>query len=293
MQILKEIAGNEWKRNYPQETRQEAIAALEQDKILLLPELIFDVLPIEQAFFSTGFANPKFKNISFDNKTDLMRGAKCEGNQYNHLKAMLKRYAEHATGLIHHLLPAYTPAIQIGRTSFRPIEIYGRTPKSFRKDDTRLHVDAFPVNPTQGKRIMRVFTNINPHGTPRVWRVGEPFIDVVKQFLPTVKKPWYGRSRILNALGLTRSYCTEYDYIMLQLHNNMKEDLHYQKTAQQTEVRFKANTTWIVQTDSVSHAAMSGQYVLEQTFYLPVSAMLNPQFSPLRILEKLKDKTLV
>jgi hypothetical protein len=46
-------------------------------------------------------------------------------------------------------------------------------------------------------------------------------------------------------------------------------------------------------TDAVSHAAMAGQYQLEQTFLLPVGAMLDEQQSPLRILERLKGRPLL
>jgi len=42
----------------------------------------------------------------------------------------------------------------------------------------------------------------------------------------------------------------------------------------------------------VSHAAMSGQYQLEQTFLLPIGAMREPQRSPLRVLERLKGRRL-
>jgi hypothetical protein len=38
-----------------------------------------------------------------------------------------------------------------------------------------MHVDNFPSTPTRGKRILRVFTNVNPSGRARVWRMGEPF----------------------------------------------------------------------------------------------------------------------
>jgi hypothetical protein len=37
---------------------------------------------------------------------------------------------------------------------------------------------------------------------------------------------------------------------------------------------------------------MSGQFALEQTFYLPVNAMKDPQRSPLRVLERLVGRTL-
>ena len=80
---------------------------------------------------------------------------------------------------------------------------------------------------------------------------------------------------------------------MLQMHNLMKADDEYQQKASQQEIRFPSGTSWIVQTDDVSHAAMQGQYVLEQTFYLPVKAMKNEAKSPLRILEKMLNKKLV
>ena len=50
--------------------------------------------------------------------------------------------------------------------------------------------------------------------------------------------------------------------------------------------------TWLCYTDSVPHAAMAGQYVLEQTFYLPAAGMADPAKSPLRILEKLSGRVL-
>jgi hypothetical protein len=60
----------------------------------------------------------------------------------------------------------------------------------------------------------------------------------------------------------------------------------------QTPVDFPAGSTWLAFTDQVSHAAMAGQYQLEQTFLLPVAAMIEPDRSPLRILERLKGRRL-
>ena len=79
---------------------------------------------------------------------------------------------------------------------------------------------------------------------------------------------------------------------MLQIHDRMKADLNYQTTVSQQSIHFTPGSSWIVQTDQVSHAAMSGQHVLEQTFYLPVTAMVNPALSPLRVLEKLTGRLL-
>jgi hypothetical protein len=38
---------------------------------------------------------------------------------------------------------------------------------------------------------------------------------------------------------------------------------------------------------------MSGQYMLEQTFFLPVGAMAQPDCAPLGILQRLKGRALV
>lgn len=80
---------------------------------------------------------------------------------------------------------------------------------------------------------------------------------------------------------------------MLLLHDNMKQDDHYQKMVTKQEIYFPAGSSWIVTTDNVSHAALAGQYLLEQTFYLPVEGMKSPELSPLRILERHIGKPLV
>jgi hypothetical protein len=79
---------------------------------------------------------------------------------------------------------------------------------------------------------------------------------------------------------------------MLQLHDRMKADEDFQAHAPQTAIDFPAGSTWMAFTDQVSHAATAGQYQLEQTFLLPVDAMQEPQRSPLRILERIKNRRL-
>jgi hypothetical protein len=206
---------------------------------------------------------------------------------------MLKRYARQTKTLLHQLLPQYAHSLTKQRTSYRAIEIQGRKAPSIRKDDTKLHVDAFPANPTQGNRILRVFTNINPNGKPRHWQLGEPFEHVATQLLPQITtKQFPGIARLLNQLNLTKSYRTNYDYIMLQLHNSMKENKQFQQSINPTDVFLPAGATWIVFTDQVSHAALAGQYVLEQTFSLSLTGMCHVERSPLNILERLTTQTL-
>ena len=76
---------------------------------------------------------------------------------------------------------------------------------------------------------------------------------------------------------------------MLGLHDNAKLDMDYQRTTSKTEIRFPPGTTWLCYTDQVMHAALAGQYVLEQTFHLDVEAMARPELSPLKVLERLRQ----
>lgn len=73
----------------------------------------------------------------------------------------------------------------------------------------------------------------------------------------------------------------------------MKADTEYPRSVEQVKVRFPAGSSWMTYTDLVSHAAMSGQYALEQTMHLPVDAMVEPARSPLRILELMAGERLV
>jgi hypothetical protein len=79
---------------------------------------------------------------------------------------------------------------------------------------------------------------------------------------------------------------------MLGIQDRMKADEGYQSRVRQTQLAFPPGATWVCFTDCVSHAAMSGQFALEQTFYLPVSAMKHPHLSPLHILEGLTRRIL-
>lgn len=291
MDILQQFDDEKWELTQTEDNCKRAVDALENGKLIFYPNLTFELLPQEKVFLSDKYSDGKAKNISYNSKFQKLSGANCSLEESKLLSAMLLRFNEHATRLISQLFPAYVPHLQVARTSYRPVEIAGRS-SSYKKDDTRLHVDAFSSSPNQGKRILRVFSNINPNGQDRVWRIGEPFAHVAEKFLPKIKKPIVS-AKLLQMLKVTKSLRTRYDHIMLQMHDRMKKDLDYQQKAVQMQFSFPPNSTWIVQTDQVPHAAMSGQFVLEQTFYLPVQGMLNPELSPLRILEKMTQTALV
>ena len=261
-----------------------AAEALERGAVLFFPRLQFSPLDDEGALFTPQILSSA-KNASFDPDSGRVGGTTLSGPDLVRLRGLMDRFSRQAATLVDGLLPAYRGRIVRARTSFRPVEIAGRA-SSWRKDDTRLHVDAFPASPVQGRRILRVFSNVNPAGRPRSWRVGADFEGLVDRFAPTLTLPWPGQGLLLRAFRVTKSLRSPYDALMLQLHDRMKADAAYQRDTLQTAVDFPAGTTWLTFTDSVSHAATAGQYQLEQTFLLPVDAMLDENRSPLRVLER-------
>jgi hypothetical protein len=269
---------------------ETAAAMLERGNVLFLPYLAFGVGAGEQQIFSPDILT-RSKNTSFEPASGRISGTSVKGAELERLRRLVARFSHQATQLVDRLFPRYRSQLVRARASFRPADIAARE-SSWRKDDSRLHVDSFPASPVQGRRILRVFANVNPSNRPRSWRVGGEFDDVAARFAPRLRMPVPGAGMLLRALRITKSRRTRYDALMLQLHDRMKADAAFQAQSEQEQFDFPAGSTWLAFTDLVSHAAMSGQYQLEQTFLLPVSAMLDESRSPLRILERLKKRRL-
>jgi hypothetical protein len=279
-----------WEQSFSTGEQDIAIHALERGNILWFPQLGFPMQLGEDQLLTPAIAG-KGKNVSLDPKSGAVRGTSADEAEGKLLQGMIQRYATTSRALLGKLFPRYEAGLLQARTSFRPTEIAGR-PTSWRQDDTRLHVDSFPSSPTHGTRILRIFTNINPHGKSRQWRVGESFEAVARRYLPSMPAPLWGVNHVLNALGLTKSLRTPYDHYMLHLHDRMKADVAYQAESAQSTHEFQPGCTWMVFTDQASHAAMTGQYALEQTFHLQLGNMLDPAQAPLRVLERLLSREL-
>ena len=281
-----------WQASIEPALREQAQEILESGGVLYFPRLGFELQEEEQRFLADTWSDGKSKNIYLRGRERNLRGFAGSEDDALALGALIERYATCAQRLLDELLPAYAGSLEPSNTSFRPVEAAGRA-QSWRHDDTRLHTDAFPSKPTHGMRILRVFCNINPEGQPRHWRVGEPFSDMAGRFLPRLPpyRPWLATA--MRKLGITKRRRSEYDHLMLHLHDAQKADADYQKNAPQMAMPFPAGSTWICFSDQVLHAAMGGQYLLEQTLLLPVAALRDPGRSPLGVLEKMLGRALV
>jgi hypothetical protein len=278
-----------WRPALGPDAQDVAIRTLEGGGVLILPQLAFPLSADEQRFLSPRWSDGRAKNISFDG--GKLKGARGSADELAALSRMVARFAAEASGLVRALFARYAPYVRRARTSFRPQPAVGRA-VSWRKDDSRLHVDAFPSRPNHGERILRVFCNVSP-GEDRVWRVGEGFEAVARRFLPGIRRQIPGEARWLSALHVTKGLRSQYDHLMLGLHDGAKADLAYQANCAQQVVRFAPGTTWLCFSDQLMHAAVSGQYMLEQTIDLPLAALYDRERSPLAILERLCGRRLV
>jgi hypothetical protein len=274
------------------EEQDELLRSLEEGQVLLFEHLEFPLSRAEQRLLAPEVSNGRSKNISVDPTGSRVSGTDLEGAQLETLRRMVRRFSRQAHDLLERVLPHYSGQLETRLASYRPLDIESRASSS-RKDDTRLHVDAFASRPSQGRRILRVFCNVNPENKPRTWLLGEAFEPYARRFSPSVRDQLPLEAAALQALGITKSQRTRYDHLMLGMHDHGKLDETYQRNAARERFDFPAGSTWVCFTDQVVHAATGGQYLLEQTFLLPVSAMLHPEGSPLQLLERMTGRQLL
>jgi hypothetical protein len=79
---------------------------------------------------------------------------------------------------------------------------------------------------------------------------------------------------------------------MLRLHHFLKANQEFQDMCSRTRPEFPPQSTWLVFTDVVSHAVLSGQFALEQTFIVSKHALVLPEKSPVRALERIAGRPL-
>ena len=215
-----------WDQVYSPEEQKRFLDLVETGQVLLFPNLPFAVQDAERILLSPATSDGKSKNVAYDGGSGEVFGTTLQGNERQVLRSFMRRFTEGARSLIEHLFPRYVPYLAPRLASFRPVAVEGRNTSS-KKDDTRLHVDAFASRPNQGRRILRVFSNANPHNQPRTWLVGEAFEPYARRFLPSVRPQWPLEAPILKALHVTKSTRTPYDHAMLGLHDHGKLDDDY------------------------------------------------------------------
>jgi hypothetical protein len=286
--MLETLALDSWTGPFDQGLKTRALSALESGAVLFFPRLAFQLSESEKPFLDARISDGKAKNISFDHATGKMQASSLTGDQAASLKAMMERFGSQATQLVYDLLPYR--AVEQARTSFRPVQVKDRHYSKI-SDDRLLHIDAFPSRPMRGRRILRFFANVAPD-SPRHWHVGQPFEDFARAFLPRLSPHLPGKSWLYDKLGVTHGRRSLYDELMLSLHDAAKLDSGFQRDSPHQAIAFPPGCCWLVYTDQVLHAALGGEFALEQTFHLDVAEMAEPDRAPIKILEKLSGRPL-
>jgi hypothetical protein len=240
------------------------------------------------------------KNISYRPSEDLLKGVQGNTQTVTKVHEIMRRYSNNVIGFLKEFLAPYAQKWIVDFSSFRPFEEERRGLPLHKRNDL-LHVDAFPSRPTRGGRILRVFTNLNPT-TPRIWNTYDDFAAIARSHAENA-----GLRRVAeqdgflqrtvqsvgHSLGIRGMGRTPYDMFMLRFHDYLKENVEFQEKAPKTRLDFPPLSTWLVYTDGVAHAAMSGRYALEQTLLIPAEALVSPEHAPFRILESIAGHPLV
>jgi hypothetical protein len=280
---------------------------LEAGDILYFPHTPIPLRPEDLSFLlgqqQTG--STLHKNIAYKPNLDSVSGLDAGTTgaaELKQLQAVMRQYSHDVTHFLSTFLSPYGGRWQLDYASFRPQEEEGRDLPLRRRNDL-LHTDAFPTRPTHGARILRFFNNIHPTRS-RDWVVSDPFPVLASRYAPqqiSLPAPANSATRALRSLANTAGlgYAipslkrSPYDDFMMRFHNFLKENASFQAECRKEYLQFPAGSSWMVYTDMVPHAVLSGQYALEQTFLVEHGAMVSPESSPLSVLEAMTHSALV
>jgi hypothetical protein len=294
---------NGWVSSEQRDARARAYCELlETGQILFFRELPYILPAADREFLlAQEWAELRLhKNISYRPNEDALKGVTGSAETIERIHSILRNYNKHVMEFLKNFLSPYAGKWIPDFASFRPFEEERRGLPLHKRNDL-LHVDAFPSRPTRGGRILRVFTNLNP-SKPRVWNVTGPFERLARTYadaagLRQIADDDSTVSRTVQSLGAKLGFAgfgrTPYDMFMLRFHDFLKESKSFQADAEKTSVQFPPLSTWLVFTDGVAHAAMSGQYAMEQTLLIPPEALVAPEHAPYRILETIAGSPLI
>src|SRR3954454_5071686 len=278
-------------------------AQLEAGDILFFPETPIQI-PADDLGFLLGHQQVGagyHKNIAYRPLEDRITGFDAQDSATEvRLRGIMRRYSHDVIEFLRGFLSPYQQRWKVDYASYRPEEEEGRD-LSLRKRNDLLHTDAFPTRPTHGDRILRFFNNINPHKR-RNWITTETFDVLVEKMragkldggtsvsLPSsMQTP--GMKRALASIGLgaiaPSLKRSPYDEFMMRFHNYLKENSAFQQSCPKQHWEFPPGSSWMVYTDMVSHAVLSGQFALEQTLIVSRETMVTPEKSPYGILARL------
>jgi hypothetical protein len=244
----------------------------------------------------------KAKNLSYHPESDSVPRFDADSDTRVRVENLLRAHGKRVAEFWHRVVPDFIPGCTFGTTSFRPAEEKGRNLKP-RSSNELVHIDAGAYGATNGARILRFFVNLHPErdrvwGTkgsfeqlmqrnPALWqaaRGGKPRVPVRKTPLDRMfSGAVAAASRVYPLFRVLDS--SPYDRSMRRIHNYMKEtESFHQNLADYREIRFPPGSAWMVFTDGISHAALTGQYAFISTALIPLENCRHYERTPFGIL---------
>jgi 3-deoxy-D-manno-octulosonic acid hydroxylase-like protein len=280
--------------------------ALENGKIACFPECPIDLPSVEDLEFLRQ-EMPKHlssKNISYHPEADKIIGIKGSRDVIERAQRILKENNRRVQDFLKRAIPKLAENWMVGTASFRPLQERGRELPAHASNEL-VHVDAGAYGATHGDGIIRFFVNVNPV-EDRVWVTKGAFPELYRRFgSPAGIVPANGEngramdegvldklrtsvSTGLSALVPSAKFIdsSPYDRAMRRFHNYMKDTPAFQSTPDgHQEFRFKPFQAWMVFTDRVSHACLSGQHAFADTFVIRLGSCRLPEMAPINILK--------
>ncbi|WP_420635549.1 Kdo hydroxylase family protein [Candidatus Palauibacter sp.] len=281
--------------------RPDLAEALERGEIVFFPVCPVE-LPAEADLERLREELPRqlrAKNVSYHPESGRLRGVKGRGGLRDAVLGTLTAHGARVRAFLRETMPSLTRGWTAGTTSFRPIQERGRGLSSHASNEL-IHFDAGAYGATDGDRILRFFVNVNPD-EDRVWSTKGTFSEVFARYGAEAGVAGGGSLErgALDRLGgfLLRGIAkaglgeavladsSPYDRLMRRFHNYMKDTPSFQERDESyREIRFPPFSAWMVLTDMVSHASVSGQHALVDTFILRLAACSRPELAPINIL---------
>lgn len=280
--------------------------ALENGNIVCFPECPIDLpTPADLEFLRQEM--PKHlssKNISFHPEVGKIIGIKGSREVVDRAQQILKEHNVRIQGFLKSAMPALTQDWMVGTASFRPLQEKGRDLPTHASNEL-VHVDAGAYGATHGDGIIRFFVNVNPV-EDRVWISKGSFSELYRRYgVSAGVAPENGanghameegvldriRTSVSNGLSAIVPSAkfldsSPYDRAMRRFHNFMKDTPTFQSTPDgHQEYRFKPFWAWMVFTDRVSHACVSGQHAFADTFVVRLNSCRLPEMAPINILK--------
>jgi 3-deoxy-D-manno-oct-2-ulosonic acid (Kdo) hydroxylase len=267
---------------------------LERSDLVVFPDCPFQLPPIGQLEFlrrqpTAGFGH---KDVSFDpvaGKLGWQRG--MHPSEARRLADVLGDFSAAATDWLKANYPGYAAGLLPDRATLRTEEEATRPLRLTARNDL-LHIDNFPTRPTGGRRVLRLYVNINATDA-HVWATSDRFLQMLARYAARHRVPVRTRAewmapaqslvRLFTGRGPARS---AYDAWMLRLHHFLKEDEAFQAQPARKMWTFPPRSMWLLFSDSVAHGLLRGRFALDHSFFVDQDCLSRPADSPLAELER-------